>query len=209
MSYDVIDKVNSLFEITKGYKEKRTKKALAEVISMSDANLNKLLKRDGNRRFQADHLPLIAWYFSVPITFFSKDDDTLIPKNRVIPFVGLASCGIPKEYYLDGYEQREIPSDYYKDGMYAVQADGKSMEPRIKHNETIYCDPSQTVNNGDIVHYWIDGESGIKKLKISEKDNREAWLIPENDDFDVITIDNIEREDLKMVKVVGRLEWGI
>ncbi|MFY4785983.1 S24 family peptidase, partial [Aliarcobacter butzleri] len=75
---------------------------------------------------------------------------------------------IPKEYDLNGYDPIPVPIDIYREGMYCVVADGDSMSPKINNGDIVYCDPQKQIDSGNIVHYWIDGESGIKRYKINE-----------------------------------------
>lgn len=123
-------------------------------------------------------------------------------KIRTIPLIGLASCGIPQEYDLNGYEPIAISEDIYEDGMYAVQAEGNSMTPKINHGAIVYCNVNKHIDNGNIVHYHLNGESGIKKYKINEKGDTIS-LVPLNSDYDIITIHADDEPDLKMARVVG------
>ena len=124
---------------------------------------------------------------------------------RMIPLIGRSSCGIPKEYDLNGYEPIPIPEKMYRDGMYAVEADGESMYPKINHGDIVFCNPTQIIDNGKIVHYCLNGESGIKKYKINEAGTIIS-LIPLNPNFEIITIHCDDLVDLKMAKVVGKID---
>ncbi len=124
---------------------------------------------------------------------------------KLIPLIGKSSCGIPKEYDLNGYEPIPIPEKMYRDGMYAVEADGESMYPKINHGDIVFCNPTQIIDNGKIVHYCLNGESGIKKYKINEAGTIIS-LIPLNPNFEIITIHCDDLVDLKMAKVVGKID---
>jgi len=130
------------------------------------------------------------------------DDGNNKIKIKTIPLVGLASCGVPQEYALDGYELVPVSADIYRDGMYAVKAEGDSMSPKINNNNIVYCLANQIIDNGHIVHYTLNGESGIKKYKLNEKGNIIS-LVPINSEHDVITIHADEPHTLKMARVVG------
>jgi len=129
------------------------------------------------------------------------DDENKI-KVRTIPLIGLASCGVPQSYALDGYEPVVVSADIYKDGMYAVRAEGDSMSPKINHGNIVYCLANEIIDNGHIIHYTLNGESGIKKYKINEKGTI-ITLIPLNSKYDVVTIHENDPHSLKMAKVVG------
>ena len=123
-------------------------------------------------------------------------------KIRTIPLIGLASCGIPQEYDLNGYDPIPVSEDIYEDGMYAVQAEGNSMTPKINNGAIVYCNINKQIDNGNIVHYHLNGESGIKKYKINEKGDTIS-LVPLNSDYDIITVYADDELDLKMARVVG------
>ena len=141
------------------------------------------------------------------LSFLKVDADSLFDKNntittKLIPLIGKSSCGTPQDYNLENYDAVPISPDIYNEGMYAVEAEGKSMSPKINDGNIVYCDPSQEVNNGNIVHYMVKGESGIKKYKINEPQTIVS-LVPLNSDYDIVTVDQYENVDLRMVKVVG------
>ena len=126
-------------------------------------------------------------------------------KVRTIPLIGLASCGTPQEYDLNGYELVPVSEDIYEDGMYAVQAEGDSMSPKINNNAIVYCNVNRQIDNGHIVHYALNGESGIKKYKINERGDTIS-LVPLNSDYDIITVHADDEADLKMARVVGAVD---
>ena len=122
-----------------------------------------------------------------------------------IPLIGKSSCGIPKEYDLNGFEPVPIAGKMYRQGMYAIEADGDSMSPKINHGDIVFCNPNQVIDNGKIVHYNLNGESGIKRYKINEAGTIIS-LVPLNPDFDIITIHCDEDVDLKMARIVGKID---
>lgn len=130
--------------------------------------------------------------------------DDSMPVAKFIPLIGLASCGIPNDYNLSNYESIPIDTKLYKDSMYAVEAEGDSMSPKINNGNIVYCIPvNDTAElNNKIVHYSVNDDGGIKKLKINEDGSRIS-LIPLNSDYDIITIDHYENIRLKLSKVVG------
>lgn len=125
--------------------------------------------------------------------------------SNFIPLIGKASCGKPAEYDLNGYDPVPVADEIYQDGMYAVESEGDSMLPKIAPGDILYClcENCTQINNGDIVHYSINDESGVKKYKINEAGTIIS-LIPINTEFDVITIHHDDKIDLRLSKVVGR-----
>jgi phage repressor protein C with HTH and peptisase S24 domain len=80
-----------------------------------------------------------------------------------------------------------------------------SMNPKISYRDIVFCDPSITITSGDIVYYLLNGEVGIKIYKINES-GTVISLIPINCNYDIIAIHCDEKHNLKMAKVVGKID---
>lgn len=195
---DLVDRVLELLK-----QPKKTQAGLAKHIGLQASNLNKILNRQENRQFKSEQVALIANYFDVTADFLYGFESNI--KQKFIPLIGKSSCGKPKDYDLNGYEPVPVPLDMYKDGMYAVETDGDSMSPKINDGDIVYCQPNRIIDNGNIVHYWLNGESGIKKYKMNENGTIIS-LIPINSDYDVITIHHDEKHELIMARVVGKID---
>ena len=194
---DIVDKVKRLIE------EKKIKqKNLAEVIGIHPPHLSDILNRKG-RKFKTEHIPKLAKFFGVTPDYLLGEEERIDVK--LIPLIGNASCGIPNSYDLNGYEPIPVSNELYHDKMYAVRAEGDSMSPKINDRNLVYCVPDIQIENGDIVHYTLDGESGIKKFKINEKGDIIS-LIPINSDYDIITIHADDNVEFRMSKVVGAVD---
>ena len=150
-----------------------------------------------------DKLSLIANIIRVKTSLFLDDENET--KIRTIPLIGLASCGIPQEYDLNGYEPVPVSEDIYEDGMYAVKAEGDSMSTKINNGDIVYCNMNRQIDNGNIVHYSLNGESGIKRYKINERGDIIS-LVPINSEYDIITVHADDNANLKMARVVGSVD---
>lgn len=175
---------------------------LAKFLNIPTGNLSNILQNNG-RKFSAEQIALIAKYFKVTTDYLYGFEANI--KQKIIPLIGRSSCGKPKDYDLNGYEPIPVPLDMYKEGMYAVEADGDSMSPKINNGDIVYCQPNIIIDSGNIVHYWLNGESGIKKYKMNEQGTIIS-LIPINSDYDVITIHHDEKHELIMARVVGKID---
>lgn len=173
---------------------------LANHLGISTGNLSGILSQNG-RYFSVEHIKLIAEFFGVS-TDKIYGVDALTENVRVIPMIGNAHCGKPQEYDLNGYEPIPIAESSYKQGMYAVKTEGDSMLPKINDGDILYCIFDSVIDNGDIVHYSLNDESGIRKYKINEAQTVIS-LVPLNSEYDVITIHHDEHFELRMSKVVG------
>jgi len=197
--------MNVVSRIREQMKNKNIKqKDLIEHLQVNQGTLAKWLslKEDNRRDIPNTILVKIADFLKTDVHYllgFANEEKLSV---KYIPLIGLASCGVPREYALDGYEPVPVSIDIYRDGMYAVKAEGNSMSPKINHNNLVYCLPNETIDNGHIVHYTLNGESGIKKYKLNEKGDIIS-LVPINPDYDVITIHADEPHSLKMARVLG------
>jgi len=189
------EKLNQLLEdYGRGGKAK-----LAKFLGVSPVYVTRWVT-DEKYSIPRDMIVKIEKFFKLSDGYFLSDENKT--KIRVIPLIGLASCGTPQEYDLNGYDIVPISEEIYSDGMYAVKAEGNSMSPKINNNAIVYCDINRQINNGNIVHYSLNGSSGLKKYKINEKGDTIS-LIPINSDFDVITVYANDNVDLRMARVVG------
>ena len=88
--------------------------------------------------------------------------DYTVAKSKEVPILGKVAAGIPiplVERYID---QAEAPSDNVD---FATVAKGESMEPVIHDGENIFIKSVQSLDNGDIGVFDIDGETTCKKFK--------------------------------------------
>ena len=191
---DLVDKINALRK-----EQNISQLEISKYIGIVPSSVSDILNRKG-RKFQAEHTAKLAKLFNVSVDYLLGNDDSV--SVRSIPLIGLASCGIPSEYDLNGYEPVPVSNELYRDGMYAVRAEGDSMSPKINDGNLVYCVANEHIENGNIVHYMVDGESGIKKFKINEKGDVIS-LAPINSDYDIITIHADDNIPFKMSKVVG------
>lgn len=191
------EKLNHLLEeYGRGGKAK-----LAKFLNVSPVYVTRWVT-DEKYNIPRDMIVRIEDFFNQPIGFLLTD---AIKRVRTVPLIGLASCGTPQEYDLNGYEQAPISEDLYRDGMYAIRADGDSMSPKINNGALVYCDFNSHVDSGNIIHYSLDGESGIKKYKINEKGDT-ITLVPLNDKYDVIVIHADDNMDFKMSRVISAMD---
>lgn len=191
---DIVDKV-AILKKEQGMSQVK----IAKGIDLPPPHLNRILLRKG-RNFSTEHIPKLAKLFNVTEAYLLGNENAI--SIRTIPLIGLASCGVPKDYDLNGYEPVPVSATLYKDGMYAVRAEGNSMSPKINDNNLVYCVADEHIDNGHIVHYSVNGDSGIKKFKLNDKGDIIS-LVPLNSDFDIITIHADDNLVLKMAKVVG------
>lgn len=194
----LIENINSLIKMNK-----TVQKDLSIAVGIPASTLSRILNKKDGRKFAPEQVADIAKFFKVSTDFLYGFEENM--KQKLVPLIGKSSCGKPKDYDLNGYEPVPVPSDMYRDGMYAVEAEGDSMSPKINDGDILYCQPNRIIDNGNIVHYWLNGESGIKKYKINEQGTIIS-LIPINSDYDVITIHCDDVHELLMARIVGKID---
>lgn len=195
----LIENIRKLME-DKGIKQKD----LVEYLGVNQGTLAKWLstKKDNRRDIPIEILAKIAKFLGVSVEYLLGLEKKPV---KTVPLIGNASCGIPNDYDLNGYEPIPVSNELYHDKMYAVRAEGDSMSPKINDRNLVYCVPDIQIENGDIVHYTLNGESGIKKFKINEKGDIIS-LVPLNSDYDIITIHADDNVEFAMSKVVGAVD---
>jgi repressor LexA len=126
---------------------------------------------------------------------------------KQIPIVGSASCGNSEyDVFQDSSMKANYNGEYWNKDLYCVIASGDSMASEIEDGDEIICDPNVSIQNGDIVHYQINGESAIK-IYNKDEHNHLIELIPYNSTNNfktrVIRLESDELNDLKIAKVVA------
>ena len=186
-------------------KNKITAKQIAELLGVSRG----LVTHWSNniRTPNPTQIKIMANFLGVSSDFLLGNTNEENIVKHFVPLIGRASCGIPQEYDLNGYEPFPIDAKLFKKGMYAVEAEGDSMSPKINDGDIVYCCPENICNieNNSIVHYRLNGESGIKKYKINEAGSVIS-LIPLNTNYDIITVTWDDNPELKLSKVVGSVD---
>jgi repressor LexA len=151
----------------------------------------------GKANIPLEILKKIANYFNVNILYLLGEE---IPVTHYLPIIGEASCGVPTNHFYENseFEMYPVPEHLYKEGRYYVKAVGDSMLPKIKEGDIVLCDREAYIDNGNIVHYTINGsESGIKKV-IMDENGKPVMLMPLNDKYPPIAIK--EGDEVRMAK---------
>jgi|GEM_PF-6828995 len=172
-------------------------------IEITLAGIKSYTRKTNNNTPRTETLSALADILGVSTDYLLGKDLPLLQTTSV-PLIGKASCGQPKDYDLSGYEHVPISLDLYREGMYAVEAEGDSMSPVINNGDIVYCMPNQAIDNGKMVHYGLNGESGIKKYKINESGTI-ILLLPINPDYEIITINCEDNHDLFIARVVRKM----
>lgn len=82
--------------------------------------------------------------------------------KKYVPILGKVAAGIPITLVEEYLDKVVAPSDKVD---FATVADGTSMEPVIYDGETIFIKSMQSLDDGDIGVFDIDGETTCKRFK--------------------------------------------
>lgn len=188
----------------KGLKQKE----MVEILGVNQGTFAKWLsqKEENRRDIPNTVLAQIANTLHVDIEYLlGLQDKKKKSKISQIPLIGKASCGVPNMFYNDFIEHIPVSDDIARDGVYAIEAEGDSMLPKIKHGDIIICDKEMRCENGNIIHYTTnDGESGIKKYSCDPKTEM-VTLYPLNPDYTPIMIHRKELVCARAFKIQSDL----
>lgn len=121
------------------------------------------------------------------------------PMGEVPYFSEGIPCGIPNLVEAHTDDVMEVPMSLIKKGgTFVVDADGESMTGcGIEDGDSLVIHAQEYAEDGDVVLASIDGESVIKAY--FEDDDGVSWLLPQNDKFQPIRLD----ENVGVVRIYG------
>lgn len=135
-----------------------------------------------------------------------KTESEYGPKIFELPVVGRVAAGMPI-LALENIEGNVIidPSMAKNhEGCFALKVKGDSMiNAGIYEGDLLVVYPQKYAFNGEIVVALLGDEATVKRF---EKKGEQVFLVPENNNYPPIIVDN--REDFSIIgKVVGVLRW--
>ena len=125
---------------------------------------------------------------------------TIIPFRRKIRLFDIpASAGVGNFLDGDNFTEVEVGEEVPATADFGIRISGDSMEPRFVNGQIVWVQKQETLNNGEIGIFFLDGNAYCKKLQDDEKG---LYLISLNSNYDPIAI--TENQTFKVFgKVVG------
>ena len=125
---------------------------------------------------------------------------TIIPFCRKIRLFDIpASAGVGNFLDDDNFTEIEVGEEVPETADFGIRISGDSMEPRFVNGQIVWVQKQDTLNNGEIGIFFLDGNAYCKKLQDDEKG---LYLISLNSTYEPITI--TENQTFKIFgKVVG------
>lgn len=117
---------------------------------------------------------------------FQKKETTIIPFRRKIKWSLLASSAGTGEFLDDeNFEIIEVGVEVPKEADFGLALNGDSMEPRYHDNQAVWVQQTNSLGNGEIGIFYLDGMTYCKQLK-DDKDG--VYLISLNSKYEPIKV---------------------
>lgn len=117
---------------------------------------------------------------------FQKKEATIIPFRRKIKWSLLASSAGTGEFLDDeNFEIIEVGEEVPEEADFGLALNGDSMEPRYHDKQAVWVQKTDTLNNGEIGIFYLDGMTYCKQLK---KDKNGMFLVSLNRKYAPIKI---------------------
>lgn len=125
---------------------------------------------------------------------------TIIPFRRKIRLFDIpASAGTGNFLDGDNFTEVEVGEEVPATADFGIRISGNSMEPRFVNGQIVWVQKQDTLSNGEIGIFFLDGNAYCKKLQDDEKG---LYLISLNSTYEPIAIN--ENQTFKIFgKVVG------
>jgi repressor LexA len=119
-----------------------------------------------------------------------------------LPIIGRVAAGYPilAEENIEGRVMLDSSLIGNKESCFGLRVQGDSMiNAGIFEGDLVIVSPQSTANNGDIIIALLHDEATLKKY---ERRNNKIYLVPENEKYKPIEVDNNEEFSI-IGKVIG------
>lgn len=136
-----------------------------------------------------DKIQIMADYFNINRSDLTEQKPinvgSLSPRTVEIPILGKIACGEPilAMENVEGYIFKS-PDNLPGGNLFALKANGTSMEPTIPDGAVVIVREQPDVENGEIAAVLVNGdrEATLKRIR---KQESTVWLVPDNPKFDM------------------------
>ncbi len=133
----------------------------------------------------------------------------LLGKQRIAPFLGITTAGMPAEAIETVGEWQALHGDVarLKDEVFLLKVSGDSMiNAGINHGDVVLVKNHQYFTSGEIVLAHVGGEATIKRFMSTDKPPY-TYLKPENPKYDIILFrDDVELKG-KVISILKNSQW--
>ena len=129
---------------------------------------------------------------------FQKQEATIIPFRRKIKWSLLASSAGTGEFLDDeNFETIDVGKEVPEEADFGLALNGDSMEPRYHDKQAVWVQQTNSLSNGEIGIFYLDGMTYCKQLK-DDKDG--VYLVSLNSKYEPIKV-----TDDSSFKIFGRV----
>ena len=129
---------------------------------------------------------------------YALEKATIIPFTRVIKLFDIpASAGTGSFLDSDDFTEIEVGEEVPTDADFGIRISGDSMEPRFINGQIVWVKQQETLLNGEIGIFYLDGNAYCKKIK---DDKEGLFLISLNSKYNPIPV-----TDNNSFKVFGKV----
>ena len=129
---------------------------------------------------------------------YTPEKATIIPFTRVIKLFDIpASAGTGSFLDSDDFTEIEVGEEVPTDADFGIRISGDSMEPRFINGQIVWVKQQETLLNGEIGIFYLDGNAYCKKIK---DDKEGLFLISLNSKYNPIPV-----TDNNSFKVFGKV----
>ena len=129
---------------------------------------------------------------------FQKQEATIIPFRRPMKWSTLAASAGTGEFLDDeNFETIEVGEEVPEDADFGLALNGDSMEPRYHDKQAVWVQQTNSLSNGEIGIFYLDGMTYCKQLK-DDKDG--VYLVSLNSKYEPIKV-----TDDSSFKIFGRV----
>lgn len=169
-----------------------TQEQLAEKLNATSTAVS-AWERNANNPMM-DKITLMSDLFKVPISYFFDGSELIEGASedvtfRKVPILGSIACGdaILASENIEGFTS-EPSTDLPSGTIFALKADGTSMEPTIPDGALVIIREQSSVENGEIAAVLVNGDTEATLKRVKRQGNV-LLLVPDNKDYDVIIVD--------------------
>lgn len=101
----------------------------------------------------------------------------IIVCTKSVPLFEFSACAGDGFYSSEASKAEQKIESPFANADYAVTISGKSMQPTIKDGSTVFVEAIETLSDGDIGIFVVDGEVMCKRYC---EDDKRVWLQPDN-----------------------------
>lgn len=170
-----------------------TQNKLSKIAGVSESTVGKWILKKSAPRMGA--IQKIADHFDLPKSYILEENHGIeniekIPAETIkVPVLGKIACGDPilAEENFEGFRFLST-SQVPEGGAFILITDGDSMEPTIPAGSEVLIKSQSDVENGEIAAVLVNGdtEATLKRVK---KQGRSILLMPDNNEYDPIIVD--------------------